>query len=246
MNKYPAVFMDETGNTKSDTLFSCGFLEVLDVNSFHIKLRRIRDQIKGLAVRDRQKRILDLKESGDVEQLFQFAYKPSSFELKFGKVTAKNLPLYQDLVRVLARKTDIRFTMIMTDRAAHPEATFLDHYRAIIADYYDGAASVDTIFVPDEFDSGLSWDDVILSDRIVATIPIESHSCLALQCCDILGGIIALGCKNPSDYTNSDKTKLPLLATFEEEFGCKVSQRFSVTQPREVVVRMVSDRSGNK
>jgi hypothetical protein len=244
MNKYPAVFMDETGNSHKEPHFSCGFLEVSDVNLFHIKLRRIRDQIKGLALRDRQSRIALLKEECDMEQLFQFAYKPSSFELKFSKVTAKNLKLYQDLVKVMARKTDMSFTVVMMNKADYPEARFLDLYRSIVSEYYAPPYSVDTIFVPDEFDTSLSWDDVIVSDRIIATIPIESHSCIALQCCDVLGGIIALGCKSPGDYTNSDKVRLPLLKTFEEEFGCKVSSDFRVNEPRNITVKTVAKAEG--
>jgi hypothetical protein len=239
MNKYPAVFMDETGNSHEEPYFSCGFLEVSDVNLFHIKLRRIRDQIRGLALRDRQSRIALLKEDGDIEQLFQFAYKPSSFELKLSKVTAKNLKLYQDLVKVMARKTDMSFTVVLANKTDHPEARFLDLYRSIIAEYYAPPYSADTIFIPDEFDTSLSWDDVIVSERIIATIPIESHSCIALQCCDVLGGIIALGCESPDNYTNSDMVRLPLLKTFEDEFGCKVSSDFSVNEPRSITVKTV-------
>jgi len=224
MSKYGVTFMDETGNKESDRFFICGFLEVPDTGAFHLKLRRIRDQIKGLALRDRQQRIVDLKEIGDMDQLFQFAYRPSSFELKFSKVTKKNLGYYQDLLKVLARKTDFRFTAIWIDRV-NPDYKFesyLSMYQAIITKYFDNANYSDTIFVPDEFDAGLAWEDVVASDRIVATIPIESHSCLAMQCCDVLGGIIGLGLKESESYTNSDWVRVPLLQTFEAEFRCTV------------------------
>ncbi|MDR1135152.1 MAG: DUF3800 domain-containing protein [Clostridiales Family XIII bacterium] len=242
MNKYPAIFMDETGNIKSDPYFICGFLEVPDVNQFHLKLLRVRDQIRGLALRDRQKRVLELKNIGDMEQLFQFAYRPSSFELKFSKVTPKNLTLYRDLLKILARKTDMSFTAVMVDKADEEslKPSFLDLYKAIIAEYYSRDRSTETIFIPDEFDTKLSWDDVIISDRIIATIPIESHSCLALQCCDVLGGIIGLGLKDRMTYTNSDHDRMPLVETFEDEFDCKISREFSVSSPRQISTRTIT------
>jgi hypothetical protein len=241
MNKCPAIFMDETGNMRPDKYFICGFLEVPDVNQFHSNLRRVRDQIKGLALRDRQMRIAQLKNDNDIEQLFQFAYRPSSFELKFSKITQKNLHLYQDLIKILARKTIMDFTAVMVDKtnAEACSTTFLDLYKAIIAEYYANSRSSETIFIPDEFDTTLSWDDVIISEHIIATIPIESHSCLALQCCDVLGGIIGLGLKSPGKYTNSDLTRLPLVYTFEKEFNCKITEEFTVSLPQQIKTRII-------
>jgi hypothetical protein len=212
---------------------------VPDTSAFHFKLRRIRDQIKGLALRDRQRKIVGLKEVEDIDQLFQFAYRPSSFELKFGKVTKKNLGYYQDLIKVLAHKTDFRFAAIWIDRkdSNYKFESYLSMYQTIIARYFDGADCNDTIFVPDEFDAGLSWENVVDSNRIVATIPIESHSCLAMQCCDVLGGIIGLGLKETESYTNSDLVRLPLLQTFEEEFKCKIEKDIVVSYPKSIRIQ---------
>jgi hypothetical protein len=136
------------------------------------------------------------------------------------------------------------FTTVMVDKAdeGSPPPSFLDLYKMIIAEYYSSNCSAETIFIPDEFDTKLSWDDVIVSDRIIVTIPIESHSCLALQCCDVLGGIIGLELKDRTTYTNSDRDRTPLVETFEDEFDCKISREFSVSSPRQISTKTITMR----
>lgn len=234
----PVIFMDETGNKQTDQFFICGFLEVPDVNQFHIQLQRIRDQIKGLADRGRKQRVLNLKTDGDIDQLFQFAYRSSLFELKFDKITSENLSLFQDLLKVLARKVDFKFTAIVIDRldSSYEHRTQLDMYKLVTHKFFNHRIKYDAIFMPDEFDTGLSWTDVVRSDMLQAVIPIESHSSLALQCCDILSGTIGLGLKSKSDYSKRDKVRLPMVQTFESEFSCKIKRVFTVNRPKYISV----------
>lgn len=236
--KLPVVFMDETGNKESDRFFICGFLEVPNVNEFQIQLQRIRDQIKGLSDRSRKQRVLDLKTDGDIDQLFQFAYRPSSFELKFDKITAQNIVLFQDLLRVLARKCDLRFTAMVIDRhdPSYEHRTLIDMYKIITHKYANYRLKTPSVFVPDDFDTGLSWDDIVQSEKIVAVIPSESHSSLALQCCDVLGGAIGLALKAKQDYTKRDTVRLPMVETFEAEFNCRISKEFTVSNPKYISV----------
>lgn len=236
--KLPVVFMDETGNKESDRFFICGFLEIPNVNDFQIQLQRIRDQIKGLADRNRKQRVLNLRQDGDIDQLFQFAYRPSSFELKFDKITAKNISFFQDLLRALARKCDLRFTAIVIDRhdPSYEHHTLLDMYKIITHKFANYRLKVCSVFVPDDFDTGLSWNDVVRSDKIAAVIPAESHSSLALQCCDVLGGTIGLALKDKADFTNRDIVRLPMVKTFETEFKCIISKEFTVSKPKYISV----------
>ncbi len=236
--KLPVVFMDETGNKESDQFFVCGFLEVPDVNEFQIKLQRMRDQIKGLADRKRKERVLRLKAAGNVEELFNFAYRSSSFELKFDKITSQNISLFQDLLKILARKTDIRFTAIIIDRQdpSYEHRALIDMYKIITHKYFNFRLKNSSVFVPDDFDTGLSWGDIVRSEKITAVIPAESHSSLALQCCDVLAGTIGLALKNRTYYTKRDLVRLPLLKTFESEFGCTIKKEFTVFKPKYISV----------
>ena len=238
MNKTPVIFMDETGNKESDRFFLCGFLEVPNVNDFQIQLQRIRDQIKGLADRNRKQRVINLRAENDMDQLFQFAYRPSSFELKFDKITGQNIKLFQDLIRILARKTNIRFTAIVIDRQdpSYEHRVLLDMYKIITHKFFNYRVKQTSVFMPDDFDTGMSWNDVVKSEKIAAVIPAESHSSLALQCCDILGGTIGLALKNPTDYTNRDIVRKPMVETFEQEFNCKISKKFTVSSPKYISV----------
>lgn len=234
----PVVFMDETGNKETDRFFICGFMEVADVNEFHRQLQRIRDQIKGLADRNRKQRVLNLKTDGDIEQLFQFAYRLSSFELKFDKITKENLSLFQDLLRLLARKVEFKFTAIVIDRQdpSYEHRTLIDMYKLITHKFFNYRMKNKVIFMPDEFDTGMSWSNIVRSDNIAAVVPLESHSSLALQCCDVLGGVIGLGLKDKSDYTKRDDVRLSMVAVFEQELNCQIKQVFTVSKPRYISV----------
>lgn len=237
-NKLPVVFMDETGNKESDRFFVCGFLEVPDVNNFQIQLQRIRDQIKGLADRKRKEKVLDLKEKGNLDELFNFAYRKSSFELKFDKITSQNLSLFQDIIKVLARKIDIRFTAIVIDREdpSYNHRALIEMYKIITHKFFNFRLKSLSVFMPDDFDTGLSWGDIVSSDKIAAVIPAESHSSLALQCCDILGGIVGLALKDKNDYSNRDIVRSPIVETFESEFSCKIKKEFTVWKPKYISV----------
>lgn len=237
-SKLPVVFMDETGNKESDRFFVCGFLEVPNVNNLQIQLQRIRDQIRGLADRNRKQKVLNLRKEKNLDELFQFAYRPSSFELKFDKITDQNILLFQDLIKILARKSDMRFTAIVIDRQdiSYEHRTLIDMYKIITHKFFNFRLKNTSVFVPDDFDTGLSWDDVVVSEKIASVIPAESHSSIALQCCDILGGIIGLGLKDKSDYTKRDLIRLPLVTTFELEFKCKIAKVFTVSTPKYISV----------
>lgn len=235
---FPVVFMDETGNKQSDQFFICGFLEVPDVNQFHIQLQRIRDQVKGLADRGRKQRVLKLKIDGDIDQLFQFAYRSSTFELKFDKITAENISLFQDLLKILARKVDFKFTAVVIDRhdPSYEHRAQLDMYKLVTHKFFNYRVKYDAIFMPDEFDTGLSWSDIVRSENLKAVIPIESHSSLALQCCDILAGTIGLGLKDKTNYTKRDEVRLPMVQTFQTEFDCDIKRVFTINKPKYISV----------
>lgn len=197
-------------------------------------LRRARDQIKGLADNGRKRRVKLLHEENNIDELFNFAYRPSSFELKFNKISEENIRYFQDLLTILARKTDICFTALVIDRKdpAYKHRTLLDMYKIITHKYFNYRCKEKCIFAPDDFDTGLSWDQVVRSDKIAALMPMESHSSLALQCCDILSGTIGLALKDEVEYTNRDKVRLPMVTTFEQEFACKIKSNFTVNKPR--------------
>lgn len=238
MTSTPVVFMDETGNKESDQFFICGFLEVPDVNIFQSQLLRIRDQIHGLSMRQRQERIKKLRHDKDIEQLYNLAFRPSSFELKYDKITESNLSLYQDLFKLLARKADFKFTAIVIDRkdSSYVHKSLLDMYKIITHKFFNHRINSQVIYMPDNFDTGLSWSEVVRSNSISAIVPIESHASLALQCCDLLGGIIGLALKDQKDYTKRDIVRSPLLKTFKEEFKCEITREFTVANPKYISV----------
>jgi len=234
----PVVFMDETGNAESDRFFICGFLEVSDVNAFHIGIRRIRDQIRGLADKNRKTRVQQLKDQNDIDQLYNFAKKPSAFELKFKKVTKENKKFFEDLVKVLAYKVEFRFTAVVIDRRDpyYKHTKHVDMYKRIVRLYFKHCFKGEGIFMPDEFDLGLSWDEIVQSEKIRTVVPIESHASIGLQCCDILGGIISLGLKSESDYTKSDQVRFSVVDMFQEVFNCNIKENFTQNNPKYIKV----------
>lgn len=237
-NRLPVIYMDETGNKESDRFFVCGFLRVANPNDFQMQLLRVRDQIRGLADRNRKQRIKNLREANNIDELFNFAYRPSSFELKFDKISAENISLFKDLLRVLARKTDLQFTAIVIDRhdPAYEHRTLLDMYKIITHKFFNYRCKETCVFMPDDFDTGLSWNDVMQSDKIAAVVPTESHASLALQCCDILAGTIGLALKDKNEHAKRDEIRKEMVETFEEEFQCQIKREFTVWQPKYISV----------
>ena len=243
----PVVFMDETGNAESDRFFICGFLEVSNVNAFHIEIRRVRDQIRGLTDKNRKTRVQQLKDQNDIDQLYNFAKKPSAFELKFKKVTEENRKLFEDLVKVLAYKVEFKFTAIVIDRedSHYKHTSHVDMYKRIVRLYFKHCFQGEGIFMPDEFDPGLSWDEIVQSEKIRAVVPIESHASIGLQCCDILGGIISLGLKSKVDYTKSDGVRLSVVDVFQKVFKCNIKENFTQDDPKYINVWTIDFSKAN-
>src|SRR5438067_1916279 len=110
------VFMDESGRKESDRYFVCGFLEIEDNQAFCSALQRVYDQIKNLSIRNRTARVETLKASGNIEELYNLAKSYNEFELKHYYISNENKNLYCDLIKVLFKKTEFRFTAIVADR----------------------------------------------------------------------------------------------------------------------------------
>jgi hypothetical protein len=231
------VFMDEAGRKDSDRFFVCGFLEITDNLSFCSSLLRVSDQIRNLSIRNRLARVEKLKEEKDIDQLYNLAKSYNEFELKYYHITSENLDFYSDLIKVLFRKTNFRYTAIVADRhdlnfKKDPEGQFPLYLKAFKLYCSFCAKTSDYIFIPDNFDLNFRWN-VKTGKLPKAILPLDSKSCLQLQVCDILSGVIAQSLKTARGeiLNNKDRLRRPVINTLEGEIGKKIDGNLTVEEP---------------
>lgn len=218
-------------------------------------LRRVCDQIKNLSIRNRSRRVGFLKQTGDVESLYNLAKSYNEFELKHYHISRENSSLYCDLIRVLFSKTAFRFTSIVVDRnnplyRRDPDGQFPLYLKAFKLYASSCVKTADYIFIPDIFDVGFNWN-VKTGKLPLAIFPLDSRSCLQLQVVDILSGLIAQSLKLNSGESpnNKDLSRQVVLETLEKEIGRKIDGSFTVHNPNYFSVWVVdwskSKRSGH-
>lgn len=236
--KLPVVYMDETGNKESDRFFVIGFLCVDDSEQLYRELVRVRDQIEALSRFNRLKRTRILKEEGDIEQLFNFAKSPSSFELKYKHVSNENIHLFKIFLKILIYKVNFCLDALVIDRKdPHYKHTDLkDMYKIITHMYFNYRCKAECIFVPDSFDHLWEWRSILSNVQIKAVIPGSSQALLPLQAVDILTGVIAQGLRGKEDYTNKDKVREPLLKLFTEVAKIEIKKSVTVNKPRYISI----------
>lgn len=239
------VFMDESGRKESDQHFVCGFIEISNNQLFCSALRRVSDQIRNLSIRNRSSRVDFLMKSKDIHELYNLAKTYNEFELKHYHITNENQPLYSDLIKVLFRKTQFRFTAIVADRfdplyQRDPDGQFPLYLKAFKLYSSRCAKNPDYIFVPDSFDPGFNWN--VKTGNLPSTIlPLDSKSCLQLQVADILSGLIAQALKiNLGEKPNNkDLVRQPVLDVLEREIGKKIVGNLTVNKPNYFSVWMI-------
>lgn len=237
-SKIPVVYMDETGNKESDRFFVIGFLCVDDSEQLNKELARVRDQVEALSRFNRLRRTQLVKDQGDIEQLFNFAKSPRSFELKYKHVTNENLRLFKIFIKILINKINFRFDALVIDRKDpnYKHTNLADMYKIVTHMYFNFRRKQECIFVPDSFDHLWNWTSMLNNSQIRAIIPGSSQAFLQLQTVDILTGIIAQGLKDESDYNNKDKVRLPLLKIFMEEAKIKIAKSVTVNKPKYISI----------
>lgn len=228
--------MDESGNKESDRYFVCGFLEIQDNQDFSVQLQRVRDQIFDLSLRNRQRRVDDLLDQKEINQLHKLAKNFSEFELKHYLISSENQKLYTDLIKVLIRKTKFRFTAIVFDRHdpnyVRPENKS-NLYLKCFKLFCRHSIKSDYVFVPDSFDDGFNWQ-VVSGKKPSMVLPLNSKSCLQLQIVDLLTGLVAqaLRIKSGEVPTKKDLIRKPVLETLEAEIKHEISPKFTINSPQ--------------
>jgi len=233
------VFMDESGKKESDRYFVCGFLEVFDNRDFLLALQRVSDQVKNLSIRNRMKRVDELKDAGDINQLHLIARTFNEFELKNYRITHENQKLYCDLIKALFKKTNFRFTAIAMDRKdplyVRDENGDDPLYLKALKRYAVNCApksQKEYIFAPDSFNIAFNWN-VKAGKLPIAILPLDSKSCLQLQVVDILTALVAQGLRIAKGelLSNKDQVRLPVLRTLEAVINKKVQGNLTVDSP---------------
>lgn len=231
------VFMDESGKKESDRFFVCGFLQIEDNVLFVRSLQRVHDQIKNLAIRNRQQRVETLRQSGDIEQLYNLARTFNEFELKHYLITEENRKLYIDLLKALWKKTQFRYTAIVIDRH-DPRYVRSDnehdvlYLRALKVYAMHCAPTCEYVYVPDNFDINFEWN-VQRGHLPVTIVPLQSNASLQLQVCDILSGLVAQAWRttNGIQPTNKDDVRADVVAELEQLIGHHLNEKFTVNTP---------------
>lgn len=239
IKKLPVVYMDETGNKESDRFFVCGFLQVPDSEALVKELARVRDQIEAKARYNKQKRVKDVYQQKDIDQLYNFAKSTNSFELKYKHVSDENIRFFKILIKILMNKVDFRFDAIVIDRKdpAYIHRDLKSMYKIITHKYFNYRCKDQCIFIPDNFDDhNWSWSEVLNNQNILSVVPGSSHSLLPLQVVDLLTGIIGHGLKDKVDYTNKDRVREPLVTVFEEEAGMKIKRVVTKNSPKYISI----------
>ena len=245
MTKPLFVFMDESGRKESDPHFVCGFLEIDNNQVFCASFQRVYDQIKNLSIRNRIKRVEQLKDDSDIESLYNLAKTFNEFELKHYLISKENQNLYCDLIKVLFRKTKFRYIAIVADRSdplyeRDPEGQLPLYLKAFKLYATFCVKTPDYIFVPDTFDPGFNWN-VKNGNLPIAILPLDSKACLQLQITDVLSGLIAqaLKLKSGKKPNNKDLARQPVLNVLETELGKKIQGNLTVNQPNYLNIWMI-------
>lgn len=231
------VFMDESGKKESDRFFVCGFLQIEDNTQFVQALRRVADQIKGVAIKNRQQRVEILRQSSDVKQLYNLAKSFNQFELKHYLISNENKNLYSDLIKALWKKTSFKFTAIAFDRHNENYIRDVNEHTALYLKSLKMYTKYCTnnvryVYVPDNFDINFKWN-VKSGNLPIAILPLESNASLQIQICDILTGLVtqALRISYGSPRTNKDIIRESVVETLENELGRKINGKFTVNNP---------------
>ncbi len=231
------VFMDESGQKESDRFFVCGFLQIEDNIKFVQALSRVVDQIKNLSINNRQQRVEILKQSGEIEQLYNLAKTFNEFELKYYLISKENKSLYSDLIEALWSKTNFKFTAIVFDRHDENYARDINEHAALYLKSLKMYTmycvdKIKYVYIPDNFDINFKWN-VNSGNLPVAILPLESNASLQIQICDILTGLVgqALRSSSGASMTKKDIVRKPVLKTLEERLGKKIDGKFTVNSP---------------
>lgn len=232
--KLPVVYMDESGNKESDRYFVCGFLCVNDSEQLISILARVRDQIEAKARYNKLQRIERVKQSEDLNQLYNFAKAPNDFELKFNYISNENIKFFKILLMILIHKVDFRFDALIIGRndPSYNHTNLSDMYKIITHMYFNYRCKQECVFVPDSFDHLWNWQSLLNNQQIRSIIPSSSHALLPLQVVDILTGIIAQGLRTSEEYSNRDMVRAPLIKLFEEETKFKIVPSHTRSNPK--------------
>lgn len=236
-NELSFVFMDESGKKESDRFFVCGFLQIENNTQFVQSLRRVADQIKGVAIKNRQQRVEILRQSNDINQLYNLAKTFNQFELKHYLITNENKHLYSDLIKALWSKTKFKFTAIAFDRHDKSYIRDIDEHTALYLKSLKMytkhcAGDIKYVYVPDNFDINFKWN--VKSGNLPMTIlPLESNASLQIQVCDILTGLIAQALRKSYGMTktNKDIVRESVVETLENQIGRKIDGKFTINSP---------------
>lgn len=230
--------MDETGNKESDRFFVIGFLCVEDSEQLIRELTRVRDQVESLSRFNRLKRTQLVRDQGNLEQLFNFAKSPSSFELKYKHVTNENIRLFKIFTKILIHRVDFRFDALVIDRKdpSYRHTNLADMYKIVTHLYFNHRCKQECIFAPDSFDHLWNWATMLNNPQIKAIIPGSSQALIQLQTVDILTGIVAQGLKDETDYNNKDRVRVPLLKVFTEEAKITIAKLVTVNKPKYISI----------
>ena len=240
------VFMDESGKKESDRYFVCGFLQIIDNIKFSQLFQRVTDQIKNLSIRNRQLRVDDLLIKNNINELYNLARSYNEFELKHYHISNENQVLYGDLLKILFKKTEFRFTAIVFDRKdinyIRPEDEYDALYLKALKLYTTKCVNnLDYVFVPDSFNINFQWN-VKSGNLPKAILPLDSKSCLQLQIVDILTGLIAQGIRMNNEnelVTGKDESRRPVLDILENILNKKIRGNLTVNKPNYFSVWMV-------
>lgn len=246
------VFMDESGKKESDRFFVCGFLQIEDNVGFSRSLQRVVDQIKNLSIRNRQRRVNDLYNAKNLEELKNLAWTFNQFELKHYLITNENQKLYCDLIKALWKKTKFRFTAIVFDRKdpnyiREPNEHNALYLRALKLCMVHCVKEIKYVYVPDNFDINFDWN-VKAGNLPIAILPLESNASLQLQVADILTGLIAQGLRTASgeELTGKDKVRTPVLKTLEGVIGKEINGNLTTETPIYLSVWVVKLKANEK
>lgn len=236
--KMQVVYMDETGNKESDRYFVIGFLKVADSEELIQKLMHVRDQIEALSRYNRKRRIEKIYSDKDMDQLYNFAKNPRTFELKYQYVSEENIRFFKILTKILVNQVDFKLDALVIDRKdpSYKHTNLTDMYKIITHLYFNYRCKEECIFIPDSFDHKWDWQAILKNDNIRAVIPGSSHSLLPLQIVDILTGMIGQGLRSKEEYSNRDSVREPLLKVFTEEANLIISRSVTVSKPKYISV----------
>lgn len=234
--------MDESGNKESDRFFVMGFLEVQNVILFNKELHRVRDQIFHLSQFNRRNRVRRLFEQKNLKQLYNFAKKYSSFELKFNKISEENIHLFQDLLKALFSKIDFKLNCLVIDRT-HPQYQHVGlegMYKSLVSTYSKHCIKNNFIFIPDMFNPTFNWNKLNYDKKCKFILPQVSDTSLPLQVVDVLTGTIGLALKCRNEGTNklnkSETKRLSMVKTFEKLVGKSINNNITTSKPKYISV----------